>query len=298
MRQLVIALSLIITSSCGPKSANNKLSLKKSSIMNGTVVKDSDKIAASIVGVYNVKERYLCTGSLISNNIVLTAAHCAPEKATDIKIVFSTDIDDTMNTREPDILQEFVLSATDFKVGSTWNPNDETTEIDTGDIALIKFRGTIPSGFKVATFLPNQNILKNRAMVTVAGFGVDTVKTKRIDEKKYNDLEKAIEDGEVFCDENNGKYTNCYEIVSSGDGILRTTEAPISGIFKTEVFLDERKAGTCNGDSGGPAYIKQNGEFFLFGVTSRGSALCNESGVYTNALYYRQWINETIKILK
>jgi len=56
--------------------------------------------------------------------------------------------------------------------------------------------------------------------------------------------------------------------------------APISALFETEIRLDERKAGLATVIPGGPAFIKQNGELYLFGVTSRGSSLCNEIGVY------------------
>jgi secreted trypsin-like serine protease len=89
---------------------------------------------------------------------------------------------------------------------------------------------------------------------------------------------------------------NCFEIETDGDGILRQTTAPISSLYETEIRLDERKAGTCSGDSGGPAFIKQNGEYYLFGVTSRGSVLCNDVGVYTNALHFRPWIARVIKL--
>ncbi|MGZ3808649.1 MAG: S1 family peptidase [Bacteriovorax sp.] len=299
MRQLLIMTGLIAFASCVPESKNTQMNLKNSSIMNGADVLMGDAIASSIVGVYNIKDKSLCTGSLIASNIVLTAAHCAPERASDIKIVFTNDIDDTMNSHEQDILQELILSATDFKVGPTWDPKNESIEIDTGDIALIKFRGKIPEGHRPATFLADVSALKIGTMVTVAGFGVNVVNSKKVDPKKYKNLDEAIEYGEVVCDENNrGEKINCLEIDTDGDGILRTTMAPISSVDKTEIRLDERKAGTCNGDSGGPAYIRQNGELYLFGVTSRGNALCNEIGVYTNALFYRPWIEETIKLLK
>jgi hypothetical protein len=164
----------------------------------------------------------------------------------------------------------------------------------------MKFKGTVPAGFKTATFLPANTEFKRGDMITVAGYGVDDVDTsKQIDPKKYKgDLEEAIAAGEVICDGNNGKYTNCFEVEMNGDGILRVTEAPISFVLETEIRLDERKAGTCSGDSGGPAFLKKNNEYFLMGVTSRGSALCNEVGVYTNALYYKTWIDQTIPTLK
>jgi secreted trypsin-like serine protease len=298
MRQIFVVLTLTVLASCAPKSSDITRVID-SSIMNGSVVKEGEVIGSSIVGIFNSKWNAICTGSLIAPNIVLTAAHCAPDKASDIKIVFSNDIDYVLNAREPDILATFVLQATDFKVSKTWDPNNETIEIDTGDIALIKFRGTIPQGFKPASLLVDDSKLRRGDLITVAGFGVDTVTTTPIDPKKVKDIDEAIAYGEIICDENQqGKKFNCLEIKATGDGILRVTEAPISSIQETEFRLDEKKAGTCNGDSGGPAYVKKDGQLFLLGVTSRGSELCNDSGVYTNAVFYKTWITDTIKILK
>jgi len=299
MRHLLVVLTLTALASCAPKNSNDTARVIDTSIMNGSVVKEGEAISSSIVGIFNSKWNAICTGSLIAPNIVLTAAHCAPDKASDIKIVFSNDIDYVLNAREPDIQAEFVLQATDFKVSKKWDPNNETVEIDTGDIALIKFRGTIPSGYKPASMLLDDSKLRRGDMITVAGFGVDTVTTTPIDPKKVKDLDEAIAYGEIMCDETpQGKKVDCVKIELTGDGILRVTEAPIASIQETEFRLDEKKAGTCNGDSGGPAYVKKDGQLFLLGVTSRGSELCNDTGVYTNAVFYKTWINDTIKILK
>jgi secreted trypsin-like serine protease len=298
MNRLLIILSLMQLTSCAPKS-NISGKVISSLIINGTDVKTSTTLDSSVVGIYNAKLKGLCTGTLIASNIVLTAAHCVPDRASNVKIVFSTDVDDILSSRELDVLQEYVLPATDFKAGPDWNPKNETVEVNTGDIALIKFKGNIPPGYKPAVFLEDKSALKIGNSVTVMGFGVDFIDTKEIEPKKYHKLDEAIEFGEVVCeDDAYGAHIKCYKVDKSGDGILRTTTAPISFIFETEIQLNEKKSGTCNGDSGGPAFIQKNGELFLFGVTSRGSNLCNEVGVYTNALYYKTWIEETIKILK
>ncbi|MBC7712965.1 MAG: trypsin-like serine protease [Rhizobacter sp.] len=297
MRNLLICLTLISVVSCAPKNTSPTNNVKNSSIINGSNVKENDAINKSIVAVLNTKSQYLCTGSLIAPNIILTAAHCAPDRISNVKIIFGTDIDNIMGSLEPDVKDEHILQAVDFKVSSSWNPKDETREIDTGDIMLIKFKGNVPEGYAPATFLADDSSLKIGTVVTVAGYGVDDVDTsKEVNIKKFPNLEDAIQSGEVTCqDEANGKHAHCFKVQMSGDGILRTTKAPINFIHETEINLNETKSGTCSGDSGGPAYIEKNGDFFLFGVTSRGSGLCNEVGVYTNALFYKDWIAATIK---
>ena len=295
MYQAIIVLSLFTLLSCSPKSVQEN-KIIKSSVVNGKEVQEKDLINASVVGVYNIRDNSICTGSLIAPNVVMTAAHCIPNNPQNLKIVFAINIDEAMSIREEDVLHQYVLPAIEFKVGTSWDPTDETTEVDTGDIALIKFKGTIPLGYKPATFLPDAADLKVGQVVTLAGYGVSIVDTQQIDPRKYRNIEQAIEYGEVFCSgTHKGNYGTCYRVEMSGDGILRTASAPISVLYDTEVRLNEKKAGTCNGDSGGPAYIEKDGIFYLFGVTSRGSELCNEAGIYTNALFYKGWIEETVK---
>jgi secreted trypsin-like serine protease len=295
MKSIFIIASLFILASCGQNAPLLEKKIIKTAIVNGSVVAEADAIKTSVVALINTKTNYICTGSLIAPNIVMTAAHCVPKRAADMKVIFDLDVDAVLNSLEPDYKQERLFKVTDFKVGPTWNPNDETTEINTGDIALMKFQGEAPAGYAEALMLPDSFEFKPGVMVTVAGFGVSRVDTEEIDPKKFRDLDIAIENGDVFCD---GNKRNCFKIEMDGDGVLRKTEAPISFVHETEIFLNETKAGTCSGDSGGPAFIYQNGQYFLFGVTSRGSQLCNDTGAYTNALTYKQWISDTIKILK
>jgi secreted trypsin-like serine protease len=303
MRNLINIASLILLASCTPNSQDSKYHLKNSSIINGVAIKDGEVFGSSVVAVYNIKEESICSGSLITPNIVMTAAHCAPARASNVKIIFASDVDSMMGALEPDVKDAHILQATDFRVGPTWDPNNTTREIDTGDIMLIKFKGELPEGYRPATMLSDseaRQLLKIGTAVTVAGYGVDNVDiSKEINTKTFIDLEGAILEGEVTCDDDkNGNHIKCFKLQMSGDGILQMAEAPIGSIHETEINLDERKAGTCSGDSGGPAFIKKDDILYLFGVTSRGSELCNNAGVYTNALFYKTWINDTIKLLK
>ena len=81
-------------------------------------------------------------------------------------------------------------------------------------------------------------------------------------------------------------------------GKLHVGAVPFDRMNQHEMILG--KAGnttdTCNGDSGGPAYLEVNNERFLVGVTSRavqnGELLCGDGGIYTLAPSYIAWIAE------
>jgi hypothetical protein len=56
-------------------------------------------------------------------------------------------------------------------------------------------------------------------------------------------------------------------------------------------FLDRD---SCNGDSGGPAYVAVDGDWQLAGATSRATASavrpCGDGGIYTRVPFYADWI--------
>lgn len=292
--RLLVAIYLVLLVSCGfNKNAHEVSNHQGSGIMGGTEVKENASIASGIVGIYDTKDHAICTGSLIGKNFVLTAAHCAQTKPQNLKIVFGLDVDATMAIREPDVRQMHVRNVSAIAVHPSYNPREEK-EFDQADLAILRFKGDeLPPGYQPVKMLEDGSLLKRGVEVHLAGYGVSEVFTEVVDANKVNDLEKAIEYGEIFCDEDR---RNCMRVDMGGDGVLRRTVAPISFMHDTEVQLDESKGhGTCNGDSGGPAYLEINGELYLFGITSRGSMLCDEVGVYTNAVVYKTWIQQIIQ---
>jgi trypsin len=105
-------------------------------------------------------------------------------------------------------------------------------------------------------------------------------------------------------------YGNSNRQSTSGFGVKRMVDIPVVsvGCAKTSqvnkfgcVKNKELVAGkpllnkdTCNGDSGGPIYVRSGGQFFLAGATSRaikGSIdPCGDGGIYVRIDKYANWI--------
>jgi secreted trypsin-like serine protease len=98
-------------------------------------------------------------------------------------------------------------------------------------------------------------------------------------------------------------YGNTDPFGSSGYGRRRMVDVPVAGndpkygsdpeseFVAGAPFLDRD---SCNGDSGGPAYVQADGEWFLAGATSRATASslrpCGDGGVYTRVDVYERWV--------
>lgn len=150
-----------------------------------------------------------------------------------------------------------------LEVSPYWNA--ETTDgQDMGDIALLHFSGKLPAPYKPIQMLPVnlQDLLTENTPVTVLGYGVN--------------------DG----------------ITSEGAKVLRRGEVLIAEaeFGKSEVLVNQSHGqGVCHGDSGGPAFIKVENTYYLWGITSRGigslANACNQYAAMTSTIHYRTWIN-------
>lgn len=256
---------MLTLTACGQKAQDSTIQGNDQSIVGGEEVLAEDPIAASTVAIAHRFAGVFCSGTLIAKNLVVTAAHCTQpipwdDDPTNLVIVFSRDL--TSESAEG----RRVLGG---RVPPAWvNLNGvEVPEKNWGDIAVLRFQGTAPEGFKPATLLRNVSSLSEGQDVVLAGYGRTTM-------------------------QGNGDT----------DVLLKTTVKLSERDFsQTEIKFEQHEGrGACHGDSGGPSYATVKGKLVLIGVTSRaateqGGATCLEGSIYTSVPAYIDFMVQSAK---
>lgn len=247
-------------------------------IIGGSDATGSEDFAKHTVILYDTKIGALCTASILSESIAVTAAHCVDSEADALRIGFGID----MNSKSV-----IVQRVDAYQVSPVWKFR-QNMEFNTGDIALVRFSGGLPKGYAPVKFLSDSSKLKDGMDVMLAGFGASKVA-----------LVKDPRTGQMSADhEEAGKLRSV------------TTTMKNAAYSKSEFLVEASKGkSACHGDSGGPAYVKveveRDGktvlEDVLTGVTSRGvddeQDMCNVSAAYTSIPFYAKWIASTAKQL-
>ena len=202
----------------------------------------------------------ICSGTLITPNVFLTASHCTSYFTQDLApngwtayASFDGSIpfgDLTSNTTK--------LAAVSAVVT---NPNYNRSESDSGDIGALILDSNVP-GVTPATLpacglldqLRAQNGLKN-AVFTPVGYG----------------LQNRVVGGGVpfFQDRNPIPRMFAFSSFNAlNPGFLRLSQNPSTG-----------DGGTCFGDSGGPNFFTVNGQQIIAAITITGDSVCRATNV-------------------
>ncbi len=87
-----------------------------------------------------------------------------------------------------------------------------------------------------------------------------------------------------------GRNTSPLEGRDGSSGIKRRGETVIREINPGKMRAEIPGVSSCNGDSGGPAFVEVQGAWKIAGIVSCGDFSCQSYGVYTRASEYRQFL--------
>jgi trypsin len=200
---------------------------------------------------------HICGGSIISENFVLTAAHCTHgNSAKSLKIRAGSD-----KYRSGGVL---------IQVEEIIQHEDFNYQIIDFDFSLLKLDQSLEFSEKIRSIaLPEQNeVVEDDTLCFVTGWG-NTQNVQESREKLRAAFVPSV------------NQTSCTEAYESFGGI--TDQMICAGFRRGQVDA-------CQGDSGGPLVAEKK----LVGVVSWGyqCALPNYPGVYSRVASVRNWIDK------
>jgi secreted trypsin-like serine protease len=262
-------------------------------IVGGTNVQAGDPVASSTVLIVGESEiinpktgkptidpktkqpqlgTYICSGSIIANDTIVSAAHCVaddvnyPTDPSKIVVIFNTTLPMSsptqLNQNDPSIHK-----ISGYKFDPQWTGTQASLNgPDAHDLSVIRFEGGLPAGYAPATLLDPRTQLVAGEKVTIAGYGITSSKDQ----------------------------------TGSTAGTLRQVDVTLKGAYGTteEMIKDTKAKGSCNGDSGGPAFVTVNGQLYLWGATSRGAESCAVSTIYTVITDFSDFISSSEQALR
>lgn len=210
-----------------------------------------------------------CSGTLIADDVVLTAAHCLNVGNRKVRTMPPSGLMIYIGISPVEAYNAGTLTFGDFLAVSETkiHPNYNSTKL-LNDIALVRLAQPVTD----VTPLP--------ALPASLGFG-------------ESDVGATINFAGYGQDEN-GEYGVRLQVDHVLGSLGCTVNGcPTPGDPDTQISYTN-EIGPCFGDSGGPAFIFRNNAPYVGGITSYGDANCTVYGVSTRVDAYEAWINDFI----
>lgn len=215
--------------------------------------------------VYYEAGQYMCGGSIISEDWVITAAHCT--RNNDGSEIPPSEMMIRAGATNPYQLH----SGKTYLISEVIVHEDFNNRTLVNDIALLKLQQPVDVvNAKAVKLLTDADVMEGASdpgvMTWVTGWGL----TKVSPEEFPWDLQKVQ-----------------LPIVSE-----EQASVVWKNIAGNVIMAGYRNADrdACNGDSGGPMVVNVSGEYRLAGITSWGSEDCDTYSAYTRISAYEDWI--------
>ncbi len=260
-KSLSLSIALLSLSACSPNLAKNDRA-----VLGGEDAPANSLVAKSTVSLgIKMDDSYesFCTGTIVSKNLILTATHCLEQfdgDYSEVVIYFGNNLEKYNSELERTIDQGRINEDYSIVLDS-----EEEMITALNDVALLKINGVIPATNKPVSIIDENLKLKDETTLTLAGWGI--------------------------LDDN----------IGNSPTVLQYVDVSLKKYWATHLITDQTAdKGACSGDSGGPAFIRQNDQLIVVGAT-RGPHLpaldCRTYGEYTNLSVNKSFIVETANSL-
>ncbi|HEV8187222.1 MAG TPA: trypsin-like serine protease [Pyrinomonadaceae bacterium] len=202
----------------------------------------------------------ICSGTMITNNVFLTASHCTIFYTQDLApegYVAYVSLDQSIPFGDLTSNKTTLLAVSHVVT----NPNYNQAQSDSGDIgALILARNV--SGVTPAV-LPSCGLLDQLA-------AQNGLKTATFTNVGYGVQNRVVSGGVPFFQDINPipRMFSFSSFNSLNGGYLRLSQNASTG-----------NGGTCFGDSGGPNFMTLNGQQLIVSITITGDSVCRSTNV-------------------
>lgn len=209
-------------------------------------------------GALTVNEQSFCTATLITPSKVLTAAHC-------VNTMFRTGISFSLGIDPGAPVTKRAITSISVHPGYIDFDNNNQASFDNGhDLAVLTLESPIAE-VEPAVLLLEEASLALDTSVRLVGYGAQGVVVDR--------------------------YTGPRTF---GDGLRRAATVTFIELLPETLKYSFMGMGSCNGDSGGPAFIKRDNTWYQVGVTSFGDTRCTINGYYQRLDVHADWLRAEV----
>lgn len=273
----ISALLFLILSACGgaPEPLTS-LSDSNTGIVGGKETTRDNVIAKYVVLIYDTPTQTYCTGLLISNSVILTAAHCVEKSTTALTLAFGF---------QP-LKGNYILRKSSKTIS---HPQyNKTSSNSRYDLALISIADSAPKGYQPLLIPDDKFPIQVGQTFTAAGYGRTSGKKDDTHDNQGTGFLRHVE-------------LKIQSLSTDGNQFYVDQKS---------------NKGICSGDSGGPALMRYLGKDYVVGVASAISwtvpdelsgpekqlyidqkDVCAEKSIYMNVKAFSPWIQKVSRQL-
>jgi secreted trypsin-like serine protease len=231
---------------------------------------------------------FVCTGSVLSSTVILTAGHCVTDRQDPAKkyVVAAKNI----NVDEI-AAQEIIVNPVYLK-----NLQQDTMMVNLGpgydgrDLALVKLSQPLSSEeYQAVEIVRNFSSLSLES-ISIAGYGKHSLNAE-------NPVDGILRQGKITMDLK-AKSQSVYTLENSKSEWTSgyPTNSPFARVMQFK--KDKSSAGVCHGDSGGPLYFEKDGKIHQIGVNVSIASVKELPCAATNELEYATLLaNENLQFV-